>query len=213
MGDSEPEQVLLEKNWTSLLVTSQDKLMSHWFLKSRVAVLLEAIADMVPTYTEKDLVVCHRQNSSGAWKCELWTKRDFEKRELVFAPMSSQLKETHLSFSHNCVIGVPQHGRGAPLEPCALALDGRCRASLASQNLVDTQEHKGALFWIVQRVPPEEPANMSLDMVGWRHKVTLFPPLPKVIKHEVDWETADLPVVPIMVNLKAIKAHRSESVV
>ena len=181
--------------------------MSHWFLRSRVAVVLEAIAGMVPTYTEKDLVVCHRQNSSGAWKCELWTKRDFEKRELVFAPMSSQLKETHLSFAHNCVIGVPQHGPGAPSEPLALALDGRGRASLASQNLVGHAEHTGSLFWLVQRVPLTDPANMSLDNVGWSHKVSLFPPLPKVPKHEVNWDTTDLPMVPLMVNKKAIKAH------
>ena len=141
-----------------------------------MCVCLESLVDAVPSYTEKDLVVCHRQNSSGAWKCELWTKRDFEKRELVFAPMSSQLKETHLSFAHNCVIGVPQHGPGAPSEPLALALDGRGRASLASQNLVDQSEHTGSLFWLVQRVSPQEPANMALDLVGWSHKVTLFPP-------------------------------------
>ena len=190
-----------------LLVTSQEKLMSNWFLRSRVGVLLETLADMVPKYTEKDLVVCHRQNSSGAWKCELWTKRDFEKRELIFAPLSSQLKETHLSFSNNCVIGVPQHGRGAPPEPIALALDGRGRASLASQNLVDNAEHTGSLFWLVQRVPLTDPANMSLDNVGWSHKVSLFPPLPKVPKHEVNWDTTDLPMVPLMVNKKAIKAH------
>ena len=48
---------------------------------------------------------------------------------------------------------------------------------------------------------------MSLDLVGWSHKVTLFPPLPKILKHEVNWDTADLPMVPIMINKKAIKAH------
>ena len=48
---------------------------------------------------------------------------------------------------------------------------------------------------------------MSLEHVGWSHKVTLFPPLPKILKHEVNWDTADLPMVPIMINKKAIKAH------
>ena len=48
---------------------------------------------------------------------------------------------------------------------------------------------------------------MSLDNVGWSHKVSLFPPLPKVPKHEVNWDTMDLPMVPLMVNKKAIKAH------
>ena len=90
--------------------------------------------------------------------------------------------------------------------PFALALDGRGRASLAS-NLVDNLEHKGSLFWLMQGVSPPEPGNMTLDLVGWSHKVTLFPPLPKKPKHEVQWEATDLPTVPVMVNKKAIKAH------
>ena len=48
---------------------------------------------------------------------------------------------------------------------------------------------------------------MSLDLVGWSRKVALFPPLPKMPKHEVIWGTTDLPTVPTMVNKKAIKAH------
>ena len=30
-----------------------------------------APASVMPQHTEKDLVVCHRQNAKGAWKCEL----------------------------------------------------------------------------------------------------------------------------------------------
>ena len=37
--------------------------------------------------------------------------------------------------------------------------------------------------------------------------MALFPPLPKMPKHEVTWDTTDLPSVPIMINKKAIKAH------
>ena len=88
-----------------------------------------------------------------------------------------------------------------------MALDGRGRSSLASQNLVDSHEHTGSLFWLVQRVPQTETANMSLDLVGWTHTVALFPPLPKKPKHEVHWDPADLPTVPIMINKEAIKAR------
>ena len=207
MGSSEPEAVVVEKKWTKLLSTSKDKVINNWFVRARVGVLLETLADMVPTYTEKDLVVCHRQNASGAWKCELWTNRDFETHELVFAPLTSQLKETHLSFHNNCSIALPRHGPGAPRDNLQLALDGRGRASLASENLVDSSEHTGALFWLVQRVPRQEPANMSLDIVGWSHSVALFPPLPKKPKHETKWDAADLPTLPIMINKQAIKAH------
>ena len=135
------------------------------------------------------------------------------KNELVFAPLTSQLKETHLTFHHNCGIGLPRHGPGAPPDNLQLALDGRGRTSLASENLVDSSEHTGALFWLVQRVPRQEPANMSLDIVGWSHSVALFPPLPKKPKHEMNWDAADLPTVPIMINKKAIKAHTRLTVV
>ena len=48
---------------------------------------------------------------------------------------------------------------------------------------------------------------MSLDLAGWNHTVTLFPPVAKKLKHERLWNTEDLPSVSSMVNKKAIKAH------
>ena len=79
-----PEQVREEEHWTQLLVDS-DKLLRHFWMRSDLGVVLRSLAAALPAYTEKDLVVCHRQNSAGAWKCELWTKREFGPRELVSA--------------------------------------------------------------------------------------------------------------------------------
>ena len=80
----------------------------------------------MPQYTEKDLAVCHRQNAKGAWKCELWTKRDFGPRELCFAPLASQIKETHLTLSANCQVGVPvkREHRAKPAQEQLCGVEG-----------------------------------------------------------------------------------------
>ena len=202
---SPPEQVREEKLWTKLL-SDQDNLLQHFWLRSRVGLCLESLASVMPQYTEKDLVVCHRQNSKGAWKCELWTKRDFGTRELAFAPLSSQIKETHLTLAANCQIGVPVHGEGASPNGRCLAIDGRTRASLASKDLLDPSEHTGSLFWIVERTSERSHANMVLEQISWEHKVTLNLPLKKA-KHTVEKEAKDLPCLSVLVNLKAVKAH------
>ena len=172
LQDSTPEQVREEKRWTKLLC-DQDTLLQNFWLKSRVGLCLESLADVMPQYTEKDLVVCHRQNAKGAWKCELWTKRDFGPRELAFAPLSSQIKETHLTLSANCQIGVPVYGEGSGR---SMAIDGRSRASLASKDLLDPSEHTGSLFWIVERTTEKLQANMALEQISWEHKVALHLP-------------------------------------
>ena len=194
-----------EKHWTELLC-DQDTLLQNFWLRSRVGLCLESLASVMPQYTEKDLAVCHRQNAKGAWKCELWTKRDFGPRELLFAPLSSQIKETHLTLSANCQIGVPVHGDGSSPKGRFLSIDGRSRASLAAKGLVDHCEHTGSLFWVVERTTEKLQANMALETISWEHTVTLHLPLKKT-KHTVETESKDLPGLSVLVNRKAVKAH------
>ena len=129
---------------------------------------------------------------------------------LVSSPLllSSQLKESHLTLAANQPVGVPMHGAGAHPDGTPLALDGRARASIAAQDLVDSQEHKGSLFWIVERTSDSSQANMCLEPVTWEHRVTLNMPLKKKKKHIVEWESKDLPSVPLLINKKEIKAHQ-----
>ena len=109
------------------------------------------LAESLPFYTEKDLVVCHRQNSSGAWKCELWSNRAFAPKELCFAPLTSQVKDTHVTLTGHCPVQIPSVGPGAHPQNQSWSLDGPGRMSLVSQDLVDDKEHRGCLFWLVQR--------------------------------------------------------------
>ena len=87
-----------------------------------------------------------------------------------------------------------------------MALDGRSRTSLASQDLIDSTEHKGSLFWLVLRSSDKSLANMVFESVSWEHKITISMPLKKR-KHSVEWEAKDLPSVPLLINKKPIKAH------
>ena len=78
---------------------------------------------------------------------------------------------------------------------------------MAQQDLVDSAEHKGSLFWLVLRSSDRSQANMVLESVSWEHKITISMPLKKR-KHVVDWDAKDLPSVPLLINKKPVKAHQ-----
>jgi hypothetical protein len=112
------------------LLADKDKCSKAFYLKARVAVSLQSLGEVLPTYTDKDFVVVERKSDKGVWWSEVWTKRAFEPLEIQLGPWSSQLKDTHLMASAHVVVGLPKHGRGAHPENLSLAFDGRGRTSL-----------------------------------------------------------------------------------
>ena len=88
LQDSDPAAVRTEPHWTRLLADSDDANKTFW-LRSRIGICLEALAETMPKFTEKDLLICHRRTPRGLWKDELWTLRAFAPEELVFAPSCS----------------------------------------------------------------------------------------------------------------------------
>ncbi|MCP3880551.1 MAG: hypothetical protein GY701_19500, partial [Sulfitobacter sp.] len=169
---SDPAQVKVEKQWHKLSADN-DKLNRAFWLRSRVGVCLAALYETLPAYTDKDLVVCHRQNDKGVWRDEVWTSRDFAPQELALAPLSSQLKDTHLTHASNAVVGIPKHGRGAHPDSSSLALDGRTRTTIAKEGSIDSSEHSGSIYWLVARTSDPSIANMTLESVSWEHNVSL----------------------------------------
>ena len=206
LQNSEPSCVKMQEKLHNHLADT-DALNTSFWLKSRIGVALQSLYESLTAYTDKDLVVCHRQNKHGAWRCELWTKRDFAPRELVFAPLSSQLKDSRVTNVAHVVVGVPLHGPGAHPEGGSIALDGRTRTSIAQAGLLDPVEHTGSLFGVVHRSSEIDEANMVIDQVSWEHKVTLSMPFKKA-KHTVQWQQQDLPTIPVLLNPKAIKARQ-----
>ncbi len=178
LAGSDPAQVKVEKQWHKLSADN-DKLNRAFWLRSRVGVCLAALYETLPAYTDKDLVVCHRQNDKGVWRDEVWTSRDFAPQELAFAPLSSQLKDTHLTHASNAVVGIPKHGRGAHPDSSSLALDGRTRTTIAKEGSIDSSEHSGSIYWLVARTSDPSIANMTLESVSWGHDVSISMPFMK----------------------------------
>ena len=206
LQDSDPAAVRTEPHWTMLLADSDDANKTFW-LRSRIGICLEALAETMPKFTEKDLLICHRRNPKGLWKDEVWTLRAFQPEELVLAPVVDQLRTSHLTTPFCAAVGLPVRGPGAHPEGSQLTLDGRYRQSIAAPGSVDTSKHTGILFYIVDRTVDESEANMSLDTVNWAYTVDLQLPTKKKAKREVEWKSQDLPNIPILVNKKGLKEH------
>ena len=178
------------------------------YLKSRIGVGLQALYQSLPKFSDKDFLVVHRKSEKGLWKDELWTKRDFEPLEIQLGPFSSQLKDTHLMASAHAVVGLPKHGRGAHTENLCLALDGRGKTQMAEKGSIDTEQHLGSLFWVVQRTSTVSEANLTLENVTFEQQIKLTLPAPKERKvSTVLWDTSEMPSIAILLNKKGIKKH------
>ena len=151
-------------------------------------------------------MICHRQNSKGAWKCEVWANRDFQAGELIIGAISTDLKDRMWTYGAAALIGVPQQGPSSHPEGKNLALDGRGRQVLAASKTIDDVEHRGGLFWAIQRTGDKnDPYNMCLETISWDASVNIK--LPGGKRRKVDVDNKDLPQLPIMTNPKKISAR------
>ena len=106
----------------------------------------------------------------------------------------------------NCPIGLPAHGPGKHPEGHNVALDGRTRTCIARKGLIDGEEHTGCLFWLVHRTSNITQANMTLEQTPFEMNCVLH--VTKKQKHHWDWESEDLPKIPIRMNRRTIKPHQ-----
>ena len=144
----------------------------------------------------------------GLWRDELWTKRDFEAHEIMIAPYSSHLKDTHLMAGNHVVLGLPKHGRCAHPDHHCLALDGRGKNLMANPEVLDNDEHLGSLFWLVGKTSSPSEANLNLETVTFEQQIKVHLPVPKRRKTETSkWDPPEMPGVPILTNVKAIQKH------
>ena len=140
----------------------------------------------------------------------MYTNRDFEPFEILVAPYSSQIKDTHLTAAAHANITLPKVGRGAQPEGHSLALDGRCRGMIAQKGTLSDEEHTGSLFWVISRVPEKKDANLTLENLSWSQEIKVTLPGPAAKKRKVEnvsWDAAELPSIPTLVNLRSIKKH------
>ena len=207
LGETSPENLKVLTAWKDLLA-DWDPLAKIMHLKGRVATGLNALQDLLPKYLDKDFLIVNRKNNKGMWKTEVWTKRNFEALEIQFAPCSSQLKETHLMATAHAVVTLPKHGRGAHPHNSSLALDGRSRNMLASKDMVDLEEHRGSLYWMVTRTSDVKEANLDVEMVKWEQSIQMtLPALKKRKAVSCEWSSSELPCFPILVNKEPLTKH------
>ena len=111
--------------------------------------------------------------------------------------------------SAHAVITLPKHGRGAHPQNSSLALDGRSRNMLASKDLVDLEEHRGSLYWVVTRTSDAKAVNMEVEMIQCSQSIQMTLPAPKKRKTvpQQYWSSSELPSFPILVNKKVLEKH------
>ena len=208
VGSSSPADVKVESKWKTLQA-DDDTLTKNMYLRGRISTGLQALSESLPKYSDKDFILAHRKNEKGIWKHEIYTKRDFEPFEILLAPQSSAIKESHLMANAHAVVTIPKHGRGAHPENMSLALDGRCRNVIANKGVLDPEEHTGSLYWIVTRTSDTKQVNLDWETCTWEQDIKLHLPGPAKKRKvaPVQWSSSELPSFPVLLNKKAIKKN------
>ena len=203
---SDPQaEIRVESQWDKYS-SDQDDVARIWALKGKVSMGLWNLYESLPKFTPNDLVVCHRQNIKGAWKTEVWTNRDFQPRELMIGAISTDLRDRMWSQSASVIIGIPQQGPSRHPEGKNMAIDGRNKHVLAASKSIDDAEHRGGIFWAIQRTGDiTQEHNLILENVTWEASVSFKLPGGKKRKVDMDWK--DLPQLPVIMNPKKINAH------
>ena len=81
--------------------------------------------------------------------------------------------------SLHALVGLPKHGPGAHPDNQALALDGRGKNKIAPKGELDSEEHKGSLFWVVGRTSQAADANLVLENISFQTQIKMSLPGPK----------------------------------
>ena len=126
---------------------------------------------------------------------EVWTKRDFEPYEIILAPYSSQIKDTHLTGSAHAGVALPKNGRGAHPDNSSLALDGRLRNLIAKEGALDDKEHEGSLYWLIARTSGPAEANLYTENMAFKQRTEVILSGPAAKRRKmgpVEWGVSDM---------------------
>ena len=122
----------------------------------------------------------------------------------MLAPNLSQLKDIRLMTRNHVVMSLPKHGRGAHPKNHNLALDGRGKNLLGNAGSLGNEEHMGSLVWLVGNITHLSEANLTLGDVTFEQHIKVHIPKRHTLE-TVKWEVAEMPLVPILTNQKALE--------
>ena len=80
--------------------------------------------------------------------------------------------------SLHALVGIPKHGPGAHPDNLVMALDGRGKNKIAPKGELDSEEHKGSLFWLVGRTSKAVDCNLVLEDISFETQVKVSLPAP-----------------------------------
>ena len=160
-----------------------DKHAKLFQLKGRVAVSLQALAEVLPLYHDKDFHLVARQNDKGIWCSEVWTKRSFEPLEIQLGPWSSQLKDSHLMTTCMLWWAFPKVAlvHILTITPWSLTVQARTRWHLNGE--FDEEEHTESLFWVVGRTSQVVDVNLVLENITFETQIKMSLPAPQKTHH------------------------------
>ena len=155
------------------------------------------VAETVPTYMAKDMLVLKR----GA-TVEVWTLRDFKKYEICFAPVTTVVRDSYWTVGRSVLL------RGSSsMHPSNkhLVLDGRMRTGIPTDQAAKDGVATFSFFWSVERTDAPELANLQLEYPTL--EVAASVTLPGKKAAVVDAKPAQVLVPPVLTNGKAIHTH------
>jgi hypothetical protein len=189
LEQAETKSLEVFKNFPKHLsnVSDEQKLKT---LHSALGLSLSKVFSGMPTYTDKDFVVCIRDHQP-----EVWTLRPFGKGEIAFAPETNQFMDRNWCQATSALV---RHDNSLHPQKLNLVLDGRLRH-------MPNDQRPFSLFFAVTRVQEPTEANMRFQHaeVTITSKVTL-----PHVAHMNAIDSTPLPQVPFMVNMTKIEAHK-----
>ena len=144
--DIDAPTAIVDKQWSAHLRLdkgTQVTVAKHWATAS-----MHLLSTVVPTYDAKtDLLVVKR----GA-AVEVWTKRDFKKNEIVFAPVSTIVKDHYWTKGRSVLLQ-----GGSALHP-----SHKHFVMEKSTLVAEDEDYTFSLFWAVERTNDSSEANLHL---------------------------------------------------
>ena len=205
--EADRTEVKPDEKWAGQ-ISDEDNLVRIYNLKSITAVGLHSMYQTLPTFSEKDFVLCHRQQMpKGTWHLEVWTSRAFTAGEILIGPMCTDIRDRMWSTHASVLIQLPLNGDSSHPEKKHMVLEGKGRQSIATPKLLDDEGHRGGLFWAITRQGDKtKEHNLTIETVTWEASMILKLPGGRK-KSKVEMDSKDLPILPVMMNKKPIPIH------
>jgi hypothetical protein len=190
--DDEATTIEVIKKWEKLQCEHDPKYQAL-AMQSVMSFEMMCVSEVVPTLTEKDVVICKRGETY-----EVWARRDFKPWELAIAPLTNEFKDRFWSYTKSTIVkDSEQLNKYFTGSDKKIVCDGRLRSTISSSRSF-------GLFWMVARAADAKHANLEMKDLAIKISVELT--LPGKRKTESAFK-CPTPQLMVLTNPKAIPKH------